>query len=182
MSRKIRWLIRTKHFPDSKTLPRIQKHIPETKTGPRIQNTSQNLDSGKCFGILGGVFWILASVFGFWEVFWILGSVFGFWDVFWILGRVFGFWEVFWNLGSVLSLRATVEKRHRILSAGAIQFALRNSVSDGSQCIVDNGKLKMQRRRESKKWNSLARQNNNFFNSWVHASVPRVIAGTGICK
>ena len=102
------------------------------------------MDSGKCF-------WILGTVLDSGKCFWILGSVFGFWDVFWILGRVFEFWEVFWNLGSVLSLRATVEKRHRILSAGAIQFALRNSVSDGSQCIVDNGKLKMQRRRESKK-------------------------------
>ena len=60
------WLVGTKHFPESKTLPRIQntsqnpktlpriqKHIPETKTLPRIQNTSQNpktrpriLDSG----------------------------------------------------------------------------------------------------------------------------------------
>ena len=41
-SRVLRWLIRTKHFPESKTLPRIQKHIQESKTLPRIQNTSQN--------------------------------------------------------------------------------------------------------------------------------------------
>ena len=37
-----------------------------------------------------------------------------------------------------------------------------NSVSDGTQCIVNNRKLKMKRRRESKKRNSLTRQNNNF--------------------
>ena len=37
-----------------------------------------------------------------------------------------------------------------------------NSVSDGSQCIVNNRKFKMKRRRESKKSNSLTRQNNNF--------------------
>ena len=43
------WPIGTKHFPESKTLPRIQKHFPESKntsqnpkTLPRIQNTSQN--------------------------------------------------------------------------------------------------------------------------------------------
>ena len=36
------WLVATKHFPESKTLPRIQKHVPETKTLPRNQNTSQN--------------------------------------------------------------------------------------------------------------------------------------------
>ena len=35
--RSIRLLIRTKYFPDSKTLPRIQKHFPESKTRPRIQ-------------------------------------------------------------------------------------------------------------------------------------------------
>ena len=33
--------IGTKHFPESKTLPRIHKHFPERKTLPRIQNTSQ---------------------------------------------------------------------------------------------------------------------------------------------
>ena len=37
-----------------------------------------------------------------------------------------------------------------------------NSVSDGSQCIVNNRTFKMKRRRESKKSNSLTRQNNNF--------------------
>ena len=52
-------LIETKHFPESKTLPRKGKYIPESKIHSRIQNTSQNtkqvpesktvLDSGKCF-------------------------------------------------------------------------------------------------------------------------------------
>ena len=37
-----------------------------------------------------------------------------------------------------------------------------NSVSDISQCIINNGKFKMQRQRESKKSNGLTRQNNNF--------------------
>ena len=41
-----------------------------------------------------------------------------------------------------------------------------NSVSDISQCIVNNRKFQMKRRRESKKSNSLTRQNNNF----AHAS------------
>ena len=75
------WLIVTKlflnlkHFPESKTCPRIQKHFPESKTHPRIQ---------KCFCFLP-----------FWDVFWIVGSIFGFWDMFWILGSVFWFWDVF---------------------------------------------------------------------------------------
>ena len=77
----VRWLIRTKHFQESKTLPRIQKHFPESKTLPRIQNTSQNskhfpesktisqnLDSGKCFWILGSVL-NSGKCFGFWKVF-----------------------------------------------------------------------------------------------------------------
>ena len=37
-----------------------------------------------------------------------------------------------------------------------------NSVSDGSQCIINNRRFKMQRQRESKNCNSLTRQNNNF--------------------
>ena len=82
------WLIRTKHFPDSKNTSQNAKHIP--KSG------------------FWEVFWILGSVLDSGKYFWILGSVFRFWDVFWIMGRVFGSWEVFWNLGSVLSLRATV--------------------------------------------------------------------------
>ena len=36
-----------------------------------------------------------------------------------------------------------------------------NSVFDGSQCIVNNRKFKMRRRRESQINNSLTRQNNN---------------------
>ena len=44
------------------------------------------------------------------------------------------------------------------------QFILHweNSVSDGSQCIVNNRKFKMKWGRENKKRNSLTRQNNNF--------------------
>ena len=37
-----------------------------------------------------------------------------------------------------------------------------NYVSDGSQCIVSNRMFRMQRRRESKKSNSLTRENNDF--------------------
>ena len=49
-------------------------------------------------------FWILGSVFEFWDVFWILRRVFGFWEVFFLLRSVFGFWEVFWILERVFSL------------------------------------------------------------------------------
>ena len=84
------WLVGTKHFTESKTLPKIQKHVPEEDE-----------------------FWILERVFGFWNVFldfgtcfWILGRVFGFWNVFLdsgtcfcILERVFGFWNVFLDSG-----------------------------------------------------------------------------------
>ena len=51
-------------------------------------------------------------------------------------------------------------KTFRMLSAGAIQFTLRKFCF--WQCIVNNRKFKMERRRESKKCNSLTRQNNNF--------------------
>ena len=74
-SKLMKWLVETKHFPESKitspesktrpsiqnhfpeskTRPRIRKHFPESKTRPRIQ---------KCFG--------------FWEVSSILGCAFGF--------------------------------------------------------------------------------------------------------
>ena len=49
-----------------------------------------------------------------------------------------------------------------------MQFNLHweNSVSDGSQCIVNNRKFKMRRWQESKKSNSSTRKNNNF----AHAS------------
>ena len=52
-------------------------------------------------------------------------------------------------------------KTFRMLSAGA-DLDWENSVSDGSQCIVNIRKFKMKRRRESKKSNSLTRQHNNF--------------------
>ena len=44
------------------------------------------------------------------------------------------------------------------------QFNLQweNSVSEGSQCIVNNRKFKMRRRQEIKNSNSLTKQNNNF--------------------
>ena len=48
-----------------------------------------------------------------------------------------------------------------MLSAGAY-LHWENSVSDGSQCIVNIRKFKTKRRRESKKSNSLTRQHNNF--------------------
>ena len=83
------WFIRTKHFPESKTHPRIQKHYRQnTKTLPRIQNTSQNpktlpriqkhiqnpkqVPESKTHPRI----WILESVVEFWNVF------FGFWEVF----------------------------------------------------------------------------------------------------
>ena len=55
-------LIETKHFPESKTLPRNEstsqspKYIPGSKTLPRIQNKSQNPK----------LFWILGSVLSLW--------------------------------------------------------------------------------------------------------------------
>ena len=71
-----------------KTLPRIQKHFPESKTRPRIL--------GNLFGFWE-VFSILRSVFVFWEVFWILGSVFGFWKVFCSVGSVLSLWATVWT-------------------------------------------------------------------------------------
>ena len=49
------WLIRTKHFPDSKHTSQNPKDFPESKTHPKIWILGSVLDSGKCFG--------------FWEVF-----------------------------------------------------------------------------------------------------------------
>ena len=71
--RSIRWLIRTKHFPHCKTLSRIQTHFPESKTRPRIQ---------KHFSESKTLPRIQKDFPEFWDVFWILGSVFGFWEVF----------------------------------------------------------------------------------------------------
>ena len=61
-----------------------------------------------------------------------------------------------------------------MLSTEAIQFALRKSVSDGSQCIVNNRKFKMKWGRESKKTNGLKRQNNNFARAsrFLYISLP----------
>ena len=58
---KLWWLIRTKHFPDSETLPRIQTH-------PRIWILEVFLNSGMCFGFRE-VFLDSGKCFGFWEVF-----------------------------------------------------------------------------------------------------------------
>ena len=55
-----------------------------------------------------------------------------------------------------------VEKRFGCYQQEQLNLRWENSVSDGSQCIVNNRKFKMKRRRESKKSNSLTRQNNNF--------------------
>ena len=77
----LRWFVGTRHVPESKTLPRIQKHFPESKTRPRVQKNFPESRSGMCFG--------------FWDVFLDSGMCF------WILGRVldsgtcFGFWDVF---------------------------------------------------------------------------------------
>ena len=55
----LRWLVGTKHSPESKTHLRIQKHVPESKTRSRIQKHV----------LVWQVFWILGRVFGVWEVF-----------------------------------------------------------------------------------------------------------------
>ena len=57
MFRFVRWLIRTKHFPESKNTSQNPKHVPESKNKsrnpkhvPEFKNTFQNPDSGTCFG------------------------------------------------------------------------------------------------------------------------------------
>ena len=95
----------TKHFPESKTRPRIsehcknpkpilknQKHIQESKMLPRFQNTVG----------FSEVFWVLGSIFCLWDVLWILGCVLGCWGVSLVSGTYFGFWDVFWILGVFL--------------------------------------------------------------------------------
>ena len=73
-------LVRTKHFPESKTHRWIQKHVPES--------VDSGTECGKCF-------WILGCVLRFWDVFWILaGAGSRFWDVLLDSGMRFGFWEV----------------------------------------------------------------------------------------
>ena len=61
-----RWLVGTKHFPESQTLPRIQKPFTESKKHPRIWILRHDLDS------LGRVLGVLGSVYGLWELFKIL--------------------------------------------------------------------------------------------------------------
>ena len=68
-----------------------------------------------------------------------------------------------------------VEKRFGCYQQEQFNLHWENSVSDGSQCIVNNRKFKMQRRRESKKKsNSLTRQNNNFARAsrFLYISLP----------
>ena len=65
-----RWLVGTKHFPESQTLPRIRKPFTESKKHPRIWMLRHDLDS------LGRVLGVLGSVYGLWELFVILGRVF----------------------------------------------------------------------------------------------------------
>ena len=55
-----------------------------------------------------------------------------------------------------------VEERFGCYQREQFNLHWENSVSDGSQCIVNNRKFKMQRQLESKKSNGLIRQNNNF--------------------
>ena len=55
-----------------------------------------------------------------------------------------------------------VEKRFGFYQEEQFYLHWENSVSDGSQCIVNNRKFTMKRRRESKKSNGLTRQDNNF--------------------
>ena len=61
-----RWLVGKKHFPESQTLPRIQKPFTESKKHPRIWMLRHDLDS------LGRVLGVLGSVYGLWELFEIL--------------------------------------------------------------------------------------------------------------
>ena len=96
----IRWLVGTKHVPESKNTFQSPKRVPESKTlrseNPKAlvitQNTSPKpktlLDSGKCFGF-GDMFLDSGKCFGFWTVFLDSGTCFGFCEVFFfILGRV----------------------------------------------------------------------------------------------
>ena len=110
----IRWLVGTKHVPESKNTFQSPKRVPESKTlrseNPKAlvitQNTSPKpktlLDSGKCFGF-GDMFLDSGKCFGFWTVFLDSGTCFGFCEVFFL------FWDELWILGSVLSLSDTVQ-------------------------------------------------------------------------
>ena len=73
--RLLRGLIRKKHFPESKTRPRILKHFPQSGFWKVF------LNSGTCFGFRV-VFLDSGKCFGFWAVFLDSGTCF------WILGRV----------------------------------------------------------------------------------------------
>ena len=65
-----------KHFPESKTHPRIQKYGQNREPAPaRIQNTSQNPKTLPTLRNTSQNLRILGRVFGFRDVFWILRSV-----------------------------------------------------------------------------------------------------------
>ena len=73
---RVRWLVRTKHFPESKNTSQHPKHFPESKstsqnpkTHPRIQNTSQIIQNTSQNSKTLSRIEILGSVFGFWEMF-----------------------------------------------------------------------------------------------------------------
>ena len=74
-SKLMKWLVGTKHFPESKitspeskTRPSIQNHFPESKTRPRIRKhfpeSKSVLDSGKYFRFLD-VLLVFGMCFGF---------------------------------------------------------------------------------------------------------------------
>ena len=69
-----------------------------------------------------------------------------------------------------------VDKRFGCYQQEQFNLHWENFVSDGSQCIVNNRKFKIQRRRESqkKKSNSLTRQNKNFARAsrFLYISLP----------
>ena len=75
----LRWLIRTKHFTESKNTSQNPKHVPESKNTSqnpkKISHNPKQVQESKTHPRI----WNLESVFEFWDVFCIPGSVFGFW-------------------------------------------------------------------------------------------------------
>ena len=118
----IRWLVETKHAPESKNTSQNLKHVPGSKSHPRIQNTFQNpktlpwvqntsqnpktlpesqtlrSENPKTLLIIQNT---SQKPKTHPKIQILSHNTFRFWDVFWILGRVldsgkcFGFWEVF---------------------------------------------------------------------------------------
>ena len=86
----VRWLVGTKHFPESKntsqnpkTLTRTQNTSQNPNTLPRNQTHILHTSKNPKYFCL-----ILGRVFEFWYVFWSLGSVLDSGTYFWILARV----------------------------------------------------------------------------------------------